>query len=229
MKNYSKSVKLRACEDYKNGVGTFTSIGRKIGSHRETVRQWWLKYENVGESAFDKVTLVQNYPDDIRSEIINKYLEGNESAKVIGAKYNINGSTIINWINKYYYSNEDDSTTKGDNITMKSKKTTFEERLEIVSWVIDNKMNSKEASRKFDVNYTTIRGWVEKYLKDGSEGLVYKKRGKKVVAKDIDSLSEIDKLKYELEKERELRKQREFEIEVLKKKEEFEKKNRYRR
>ena len=58
---------------------------------------------------------------------------------------------------------------------------------------------------------------------NGAEALKDRKRGpreKKDV--DLNTLSEVERLKIELERERELRKFREFQLEVLKKKEEYE-------
>jgi transposase len=111
---------------------------------------------------------------------------------------------------------------------MKSRKTTIEERLEIVHWIMDNNMNYKEAADKYAVKYAIIYQWVQKYLKEGKEALEYKKRGpkgKNVIAEN--KLSDIDLLKIELEREKALRKQAEFRLEVLKKKEEFEEKLRF--
>lgn len=63
-----------------------------------------------------------------------------------------------------------------------------------------------------------------------TRSLKYEKRGPKKKSEINESnLTEIDRLKLELEKEKALRKRREFELEVLKKKEEFEKELRFRK
>ncbi len=224
----SSEIKLQACKDYETGTATYTSIGREVGVHRETIRQWWLKYKLHGEKAFDSLKRIRKYSPSLREAILEKYLSGNYSAKIIGAEYNISGNTIINWVNAYYHGSEDKLKSHEEEKTaMKTRKTTLDERLNIVYWVMENDMDSKEASKKYGIAYTTIRNWVSKYMKEGAEGLVHKKRGRKNVEVDESTLSEMEKLKLELERERELRKMREFEIEVLKKKEEFEKKRRY--
>ncbi len=46
---------------------------------------------------------------------------------------------------------------------MKSRKTTFVERLEINKWVIDNTMNYKKAADKYGIRYALIYQWVKKY------------------------------------------------------------------
>jgi transposase-like protein len=113
---------------------------------------------------------------------------------------------------------------------MKSRKTTFEERLEIVKWVIENDMSYKDAADKYSINYALVYKWTRAYIDKGSEALKYDKRGPKTKSEiDENNLTEVEKLKLELEKEIALRKRREFELEVFLKKEEFEKKLRFRK
>ena len=86
------------------------------------------------------------------------------------------------------------------------------------------------AADKYSITYALVYKWTKAYIDKGPEALHYKKRGPKTKSEiDENSLTEIDKLKLELEKEKALRKRREFELEVLKKKEEFERKLRYRK
>ncbi len=102
---------------------------------------------------------------------------------------------------------------------MKYRKTTFEERLEIVKWVIENDMSYKDAADKYSITYAPVYKWTREYINKGPEALKYQKRGPKKRPQITESnLTEIDRLKLELEKEKALRKRREFELEVLKKK-----------
>ena len=108
---------------------------------------------------------------------------------------------------------------------MKTRKTTYEERIEIVEWTIKNNMNYKKASEKYEIPYANIYKWTKTYLENGKEALRYKKRGRKTKTKiKKENLTETERLKLELDEERALRKRRELEIEILKKKEELEKK-----
>ncbi len=111
-----------------------------------------------------------------------------------------------------------DYDPKGDVYTMKYRKITFEERLEIVKWVIDNNRSYKDAAEKYGITYALVYRWTRAYLDKGLEALKYKKRGPKPKSEINESnLTEVDKLKLELERERALRKRRELELEVLKK------------
>lgn len=66
---------------------------------------------------------------------------------------------------------------------------------------------------------------MQKYIKNGAEGLKHKKRGAKVKAPvDESTLSEVEILNLKLEREKALRERAEFRLKLLKKKEEFAKK-----
>lgn len=228
---YSKEVKVKACEDYEKGNGSFSGIAAEIGAGEETVRQWYLTYKEHGCSAFGTSHKNRSYSKDFKISLIEEYISGKYSMPNLSAKHNISTRVISNWIDKWYNGIEiEDYDPKGDVYTMKSKKTTFEERLEIVKWVIENNMSYKDAADKFSTTYALVYKWTRAYIDKGTEALKYQKRGPKPKSEiDESSLTEIEKLKLELEKEIALRKRREFELEVLKKKEEFEKKLRFRK
>lgn len=228
---FSKEQKIRACIDYKTGKGSITSIAKSIGASPETFRQWYLSYEAHEESAFDHSMRNKSYSSDFKNAVVEEYLSGKHSLPELSAKHLISTGVLRKWINKRYNGIElKDYDPKGEVYSMKSRKTTLEERIEIVKWVIENGMNYKDAATKFANNYANVYKWTKAYLSKGVEGLKDKKRGPKprsVVNEE--SLTEIEKLKLELERERTLRKRREFELEVLKKKEEIESKIRFRK
>ncbi|QRN84796.1 transposase [Clostridia bacterium] len=228
---YSKEEKIKACQDYNSDKGSFSSIADSIGTDPSVVREWYLRYNEHGEEAFNHSPANQSYSKEFKQSIVNLYCSGEYSLADLGAKYKISTWTIRRWMKKHYNSVEQkDYLPKPEVYTMISKKTTFEERLVIVKWVIDNDMNYKEAASIYAVKYSLVYSWVQKYLKDGVSGLEHKKRGPKPKSKlDESSMSETEKLKYELEREKALRKKAEFRLELLKKKEEIEKKLRSRK
>lgn len=228
---YSKEVKIKACKDYEEGHVSFKGIADEIGSTEETIRRWYLTYKEHGPSAFDTSSRNQSYSRKFKLSVVEEYTSGKYSMTDLAAKYNITYSVVRVWINKWYNGIEiEDYDPKGDVYTMKYRKTTFEERLEIVKWVIENNMRYKDAADKYSITYALVYKWTKAYIDKGPEALKYQKRGRKPKSEiDESSLTEIEKLKLDLEKEKALRKRREFELEVLKKKEEFERKLRSRK
>ena len=74
------------------------------------------------------------------------------------------------------------------------RKTTYEERIEIVSFCIANANDYNLAASKFNVSYQQVYTWVKKYNKDGYNALV-DRRGKN---KLFEELSESEKLSAQL-------------------------------
>lgn len=228
---YSKEVKIQSCIDYDKGKGSFFDIAKKIGTHHSVINRWYLSYKEHGCSIFDESNSNSSYSKDFKLQVINEYISGKYSSLDLSTKYNISNGLICNWIKKWYNGIEiKDYDPKGDVYTMKSRKTTFEERLEIVKWVIEHNMSYKDAADKYSITYALVYKWTRDYIGKGPDALEYQKRGRKLKSEiDESSLTEVERLKIELEKERTIRKRRELELEVLKKKEELEKKLRYRK
>ena len=229
--NFSEEVKIKACEDYEKGNGNFSSIAAEIGTTKETTRRWYLKYKEYGPHAFETSNRNRSYTKEFKLSVVEEYISGKGSTADLAVKYNIAAGTLSNWVNKWYNGIEiKDYDPKGDVYTMKSRKTTFEERLKIVKWVIENNMGYKDAADKYSITYALVYKWTRAYIDRGPDALRYQKRGPKSKSEvDESDLTETEKLRLELEREKALRKRREFELEVLKKKEEFERKLRSRK
>ena len=100
----------------------------------------------------------------------------------------------------------------------KGRTTTYDERVKIVKYCIEHQNNYAETADKFQVSYQQVYSWVNKYLKDGVEGL-QDRRGRR---KPENEMSEIEKLKAQNKLlEAEIRK-KQIEIDLLKKLQEIE-------
>lgn len=227
----SKKVKIKACKDYSAGKGNYETIAKSIGIGTTTFKRWYQAYRIHGESKFKNSSKNQSYSSSYKESIIDEYRFCQCSVNYLAAKHNISDSVIRKWIKKYYNGIEfKDYDPKGDVYTMKSRKTTFEERLGITKWVISHDMNYKDAADRYAIKYALIYQWVQKYLADGDDALKHKKRGPKPKQEiDESSLDEVERLKLELEREKALRERAEFKLEILKKKEEFEQRLRSRK
>lgn len=221
---YSEEIKIKACKDYDKGLSSFNDIAKVIGTAKEVVRRWYLKYKEHGSSVFKSSNKQRLYSKEFKLSVIQANISGKYSQSYLAAKYNITTGLVSNWVDKWYNGIQIKGyDTKGDVYTMKPKKTTFEERLDIAKWVIANDMDYKAAAEKYLILYARIYKWTRTYIREGEGALESKKRGPKPRLEiDENDLTEIEKLKLELEKEKSLRERREFELEVLKKKEEFE-------
>lgn len=98
------------------------------------------------------------------------------------------------------------------------RKTTLEERKEIVDYCISHNNDYKGAASKYNVSYSQVYSWVRKYLKDGIEGLE-DKRGHH---KSDDEVDELERLRRENVRLKRQLKERDMLCELLKKVKEFE-------
>jgi transposase len=93
------------------------------------------------------------------------------------------------------------------------RKTTIEERKEIVAYCIENGRDYKNTAEKYDVSYSQVYSWVRKYDSDGEEGLT-DKRGRHKADDEVDELEKLcrenKRLKHQLQ-------ERDMTLELLKK------------
>ena len=78
---------------------------------------------------------------------------------------------------------------------MKDRKTTFDERLEIIEQLIRHDVDYKWAAEHYNVNYSQVYGWYRKYTESGNNPKSLRdRRGK---AKPESKFTEMDRLKRE--------------------------------
>ena len=100
----------------------------------------------------------------------------------------------------------------------KGRKTTFDERIEIVQYCIAHNHNYTETANKYQVSYQQVRNYTIKYESHGVEAL-RDNRGKR---KSPDTMSELEKLRAEIKILRAEKEHAEMEVAFLKKLEEIE-------
>lgn len=222
---FDLETKIKACKEYEKGKKSFEEIGKEINAGKTTVTEWYEKYREKGPYSLKAKTSKGSFSKEFKINIIEEYLTGNYTYQQLGHKYDISHSTVSKWVNMWYNGIElKDTKQKREDNSMKANQKTYQERIEIVKWVLNNNKNYKKAAEIYNLNYALIYKWTQTFLKEGEEGLKYKKRGPKFKTEiDKSKLTDTEKLKYELEKEKELRKRLELELEILKKKEAVEK------
>jgi transposase-like protein len=177
----------------------------------------------MGVKAFDDKPRNRAYSKELKTSVINAYLSGEGSYKTLATIYQITSDRLIlEWVSKYNRHNEIKAyDPKGSVYMAKSRKVSYEEKLEIVKWTIEHNHEYKLAAEKFETAYSQVYNWVRKYNAEGVAGLK-DERGKR---KPVENLSEIDKLKHENELLRRRNERLEMEAEVIKKFQEIERRD----
>ena len=148
-------------------------------------------------------------------------MRGDGSVDDIVAKYNISGRYVLcSWIMKYNANMElkDYEPKREVYMAEARRKTTLEERKEIVDYCISHNNDYKGTASKFDVSYSQVYSWVKKYRESGEEGLE-DKRGHH---KGDDEVDELERLRRENKRLKQQLEERDMLCELLKKVRELE-------
>lgn len=193
---FSPSQKLDAIEDYLSGKRGLSQICRNMKIYESSFYEWLKRYEISGAESLTNVKKNKYYSEAIKQQAVRDYLDGIASLREICRRYEIKSNSILRkWIKKYNgHETLKSHNSQGDKIMTKGRKTTFEERVEIVSFCITNNYNYQLASYKFQVSYQQVYTWVKKYEECGSESLS-DKRGKRKLSEEF---SESEKLAAQL-------------------------------
>ena len=158
----------------------------------------------------------KKYSKELKLRAVQEYLNGESSQCAICRKYNISRHSILqDWI-KWYNGDMEikrKNTAKGEIYMTKGRKTTQEERTEIVAFCIEHGKDYGLTVETYKVSYQQIYAWVRKYEEKGVKGLS-DRRGK---AKPEDELTEEDRLHQENKILQAKIKDQEMEIALLKK------------
>ncbi len=211
--------KIYAVNLYLDGKESQHRIASMFDVSMASVQQWIRNYESMGTDAF---TLKGNkkYSKELKQQAVSDYLAGRGSQNDICKKYGIRSKSKLQmWIKKYNGHEELKSSGTGGNIIMtKGRKTTFEERVEIVQYCIAHDRNYAETAIKYKVSYQQARSYTVKYESGGVEALK-DNRGKR---KNPNEMSELEKLRAEVKILRAEKERAEMEASFLKKLEEIE-------
>ena len=221
---YTIEQKIQACEDFISGIRSVSEICIDLGmSSRNcmTIYKWVDKYKIWGLEAFAPKSKNSTYTKEFKMQAIDEYITGKFSIREIVAKYNIGSKSVLEgWIRSYNANKElTDYCPKPEVYMAESKrKTTIEERKEIVEYCISRNRNYKETASVYGVSYSQVYSWVKKYDENGENGLI-DKRGHHKTDNEVD---ELERLRRENARLKRQLQEKDMLAELLKKVQEFE-------
>lgn len=158
----------------------------------------------------------RKYSKETKLRAVQDYLDGKGSLWTISDKYGIKDEkSLREWIKRYNGHKEfkELSSARGEIYMTKGRKTTQEERAEIVAFCIEHGKDYGLTIETYKVSYQQIYSWVKKYEEKGVEGLT-DRRGK---TKPETELTEEERLRQENKILQAKIKDQEMEIDLLKK------------
>lgn len=218
---YSTNELLKYIELYLDGI-SFRELCEeyKFNLNKSTLQLYVQRYLYHGARGLTQRNQNRHYSEAFKHQVVQEYLHGAISYKNLAAKYNFSThETIRQWVIRYTEGKENRTySPKPEVYQMKSRKTTYEERIEIVEHVINHQLSYKDAAEKFKVSYNNVYSWTQKYKKFGPKALE-DNRGKK---KPSEAQTSEEQLRTEIEALRVRNQWLEMENETLKKQEQME-------
>lgn len=194
---YTPELREKIAKEYLAGDASSVELANKYNIPSDnTIRVWARKYKEQGMSAFIKKQGNAHYSSEFKTVCVELCISGRMSVEEVVAKYNISAQQILrNWISLYNANRELKDYCPNREVYMAEarRKTTIEERKEIVEYCINHNRNYKETASAYDVSYSQVYSWVKKYDEKGNDGLI-DKRGHH---KSDDELNELELLRRE--------------------------------
>ena len=188
--------RIEAAKVCAEGRMSQAEAARRLGVHKSTVEEWVKRYKANGVLAFKEQEHNTVYTEELKAKAVREYLEGKGSLKEISAKYGIRGTIQLrDWI-KVYNSGRDFSHKMSGGSRMKQgRETTQEERIAIAKDCLENGSNYGETAIKYNVSYQQVYTWVKKFRELGEAGLE-DRRGQKTAAQE--PRTELEELKIKM-------------------------------
>lgn len=218
---FTPEQKEKAVLDYKSGHYSIQEITSPLGIYSDTIWKWIAIYDSQGIEGFINANRNKSYSKEFKEKVVLSYINGEGSLLDLMKKYKLKGTRQIEtWVMKYNSHEElKDYNPRGEvYMAEKRRKTTLQERIEIVKWCLEHDKSYKDAASEFDVSYAQVYQWVKNYIADGEQGLE-DRRGKN---KQDDELDEIELLKRKIARLERKLEEKERTVTVLKKVKEIE-------
>ena len=224
---YSPELRIQIAREYLSGQSSLSSLEKQYGIDHGMIEQWIKQYEAKGASTFFTNGKNNIYEANLKERAVKDYLEGKGSLRDVTARYGIRDKiTLRQWIKVYNSGRGFRHKMSGGSHMKEARPTTVEERIQIAKECIANGGNYGETALKFNVSYQQVYQWVKKFKEKGDAGLE-DRRGKRLKdqtprTREEELEIEIAKLKHELYMTK-------MERDVLKKLDEIERREAYRK
>ena len=217
---FTPEEKEKIVIDYIEGNKSRSQICEELSISSRALLDWTELYKKHGISGFAKKLRNNSYTKEFKLQLVSEYIRGEGSSVDLGLKYDIHPSVLRRWSKMYNSDIELKDYNPKQEVYMAEarRKTTIQERKEIVLYCIEHNRDYKGTAALFDVSYGQVYNWMKKYDVNGEASLT-DKRGHH---KSNDEIDELERLRREnLRLKRQLE-EKDMVVELLKKVKEFE-------
>ena len=219
--------KIQIAKMCESGELSQGQAAEQLGISQSSVYQWVCVYREKGSLGLKDLEEYQSYAPELKLQAVLDYLSGKGSQQVIASRYGLRSKTQLQrWIKMYNEGRDFRQGKLGGRHMKTSRKTTKEERIAIVKDCLDNGLSYNDAAEKHNVSYQQIYTWARKYSELGEAGLE-DRRGKRKAEQE--PRTELEEMKIKMAKlEHELYRTK-VERDLLKKLEELERRDAFRK
>ena len=217
---HTPEFRAKVSQEYLDG-SSYPFLTKKYNIGKTTLQQWVAKYRLHGIAAFIKPPGNSSYSSHFKKRCVDAVLSGQGSVDDVAARYNISSREALRrWMMSYNANREFKEYNPKTEVYMAgaSRKTTIEERREIVAYCLEHNHDYKGTADIYEVSYSQVYSWVKKYAANGEEGLT-DNRGHHKTDGEVDELERLRRenlrLKHQLE-------EKDMVVELLKKVKEYE-------
>ena len=217
---FTPEEKEQAVIDYLDRNKSRTQICEELCISSRTIQDWAIIYNKHGIAGFARKTRNSSYSKEFKVKVVEEYIKGEGSSIDLGIKYNISSGLLRSWVRMYNANRELKDYNPKQEVYMAQarRKTTLEERKEIVDYCINHNRDYKNTAAKYDVSYSQVYSWVRKYDTDVETGLT-DKRGQHKTDDEVDELERLRRENLRLKRQLE---EKDMVVELLKKVKEYE-------
>lgn len=186
--------KIRIVQKAMENKQSMLSIAKENCLSLSTLTDWVRKYSSIGATAFSQHGLCKRSHAEKEAAVLD-YLSDKGTIEGTCEKYKIKSThTLREWIKKYNSHEKLKASGRGaEKIMTKGRKTTFEERVEIVQYCIAKDHDYIATAEKYHISYQQARNYTVKYEAKGVVGL----RDRRGLQKPAEEMTELEKLRAE--------------------------------
>ena len=168
--SYTPEFRAKIAQEYLNGNCSRKDLSKKYNIPESTIRDWINVYKTHGINAFINTNGNKQYTKDFKIQCVEAVLKGESSVLDVVSQYQISSSHMLReWARR---------------------KTTIEERKEIVDYCINHNRDYKGTASIYNVSYSQVYSWVKKYDVQGDDGLT-DRRGRHKTDEEVNELERL--------------------------------------
>ena len=224
---YSVEEKLAWVTRILSNEITPSQAAKMSGINDMAIIDWLRLYEVEGIQGLVSQSHNRSYPVELKRMAVEEYLAGGISLRQICKKYKVRDIHLLReWIKRYNSGKSFGRKMSGGSRMKKARKTSQEERIQIVKACMERGFDYGATALEYKVSYQQVYTWVQKYKELGEAGLE-DRSGKRTASQT--PRTEIEELRIKIAQLEHEKYMLQMERDVLKKLDEIERRDAFRK